>query len=142
MKTITIAGNIGKDAEIRDTKAGAVCKFSVAVKARKKDDPATWFNVSIFGKRGEALCQYLRKGSAVCVVGDLEARTYAKDGETRMDLGVVASEVTLLGGGQRESSQGRPSHNLDGFGQRESGGGGGGEFGGDDIPFAPRDSRF
>lgn len=107
MKQLTIAGRIGKDAEIRSTRDGTqVCGFTVAVSGRKKDDPATWFSVSIFGKRGEALAQYLRKGTAVTIVGDLTARTFeGRDGQTRIDLGVVASEVTLLGGGQRDEQR-------------------------------------
>lgn len=108
MKQITIAGRIGKDAEIRQTQGGtAVCKFSVATDQKRNGEKVTtWFDVSIFGKRGEALGQYLRKGSSVVVAGDLDARTYqANDGSTRLALGVVASEVTLLGGGQRDEQR-------------------------------------
>ncbi len=140
MKQIAIAGRIGKDAELRSTRDGVqVCGFSVAVSGRKKDDPATWFSVSIFGKRGEALSQYLRKGTAVSIVGDLHARTFeGRDGTTRIDLGVVASEVTLLGGGQRDeqgnggsgsrSSSSKSSPAPDPFN-------GAYDFGADDIPF-------
>lgn len=103
MKQITIAGRLGKDAELRSTQGGTqVCRFSVATDSKRGGEKVTtWFDVSIFGKRGEALCSHLRKGTVVCVVGDLDARTYQKDGETRMALGVVASEITLLGGGER-----------------------------------------
>lgn len=104
MKQINIAGRIGRDAELKYTQGGAaVCRFSVATDSKRNGEKTTtWFDVSIFGKRGEALCSHLRKGTTVCVVGDLDARTYEKNGETRMALGVVASEITLLGGGQRE----------------------------------------
>lgn len=103
MKQITIAGRLGKDAELRSTQGGTqVCRFSVATDSKRNGEKTTtWFDVGIFGKRGEALCSHLRKGTVVCVVGDLDARTYEKNGETRMALGVVASEITLLGGGER-----------------------------------------
>lgn len=108
MKVITIAGRLGRDAELKYTQGGtAVAKFSVATDSKRNGEKVTtWFDVSIFGKRGETVCQYLRKGTIVCVVGDLEARTYeARDGSTRTALCVVASEITLLGGGERDEQR-------------------------------------
>jgi single-strand DNA-binding protein len=131
VKVITIAGRLGRDAEVKSTQGGTnVCRFSVATDAKRNGEKVTtWFDVSIFGKRGEALARYLTKGTTVCVVGDLEARTFqAKDGSTKLALGVVASEVTLLGGGQRDEQR-AASPAGDGFGDA-------GSFdSGDDLPF-------
>lgn len=139
MKQITIAGRIGRDAELKYTQAGAaVCRFSVATDSKRGGEKVTtWFDVSIFGKRGEALCSHLRKGTVVCVVGDLDARTYEKNGETRMALGVVASEITLLGGGERgeqRDPESRSGGSYDRAPYSDDYGGGGGD---PDIPFAP-----
>ena len=141
MKQITIAGRLGKDAELRSTQGGTqVCRFSVATDSKRGGEKVTtWFDVSIFGKRGEALCSHLRKGTVVCVVGDIDARTYEKNGETRMALGVVASEITLLGGGERgeRSTESRSGGSYDrppphgGFGDSTPD-----DYGGDpDLPF-------
>lgn len=93
MKQVIIAGNITKDAITRTTPSGdKVTGFSVAVNDRNNN--ATFFGCSLWGKRGEALCQYLTKGSAVAVVGDLSTREH--DGKTYLDVRV--SEVTLQGG--------------------------------------------
>ena len=131
MKVITIAGRLGRDAEVKSTQGGTnVCRFSVATDAKRNGEKVTtWFDVTIFGKRGEALARYLTKGTTVCVVGELEARTFqAKDGSTKLALGVVASEVTLLGGGQRDEQR-AASPAGDGFGDA-------GSFdSGDDLPF-------
>jgi single-strand DNA-binding protein len=96
MKTITIAGNIGKDAETRTTTGGdKVTSWSVAVEERKGQDKRTvWFDVSLWGNRGEALAQYLTKGGKVAVAGELSTREH--DGKTY--LTVRADQVTLLGG--------------------------------------------
>ena len=69
MKQITIAGNIGRDAVVRRTNAGdAVAGVPVAVEERNGQDRRTlWFDCSLWGKRGEALAQYLTKGSRVTV---------------------------------------------------------------------------
>lgn len=96
MKTITIAGNIGKDASVRSTQAGdKVASWSVAVEERAGQEKRTvWFDVSLWGKRGESLAPYLTKGSKVAVSGDLSTREY----EGKTYLTVRADQVTLMGG--------------------------------------------
>lgn len=104
MKIITIAGNVGKDAELRRTSGTGdpVLNFSVAVEDRStKEKTTAWFDVSLWGKRAEALEQYVTKGTRVAVSGDLTRREY--DGKTF--LGVRADTVTLLGGGNRDEGQ-------------------------------------
>lgn len=112
MKTITIAGNVGKDAELRRTGNGdPVLNFSVAVEDRSGKEKATfWFDVALWGKRGETLEQYIKKGSRIVVTGDLTRRDH--DGKTF--LGVRASDVTLLGGNRDEgqSSTARAADNA------------------------------
>ena len=98
MKSLTIAGRLGGDAEVRRTQGGdAVTSFSVAVDDRTgKEKPAVWFRCSLWGKRGESLAQYLTKASKVAVSGELSVEVY----EGKTQLNVRAEQVTLLGGGQ------------------------------------------
>lgn len=100
MKVITIAGNIGKDAVTRRTQDGtAVTGFPVAVEDRNGREKSTfWFDVALWGTRGEKLAQYLTKGTKVVVTGDLTRR----DHEGKTYLGVKADNVTLMGGGERQ----------------------------------------
>ena len=71
MNSISIAGQLGKDAEQRFLPNGdAVASFSVA-DSQGKDKPTIWWNCSLFGKRAEALTQYLTKGQAVTVSGNV-----------------------------------------------------------------------
>ena len=99
MKNITIAGNIGKDAVVRTTQGGeSVTGWTVAVEERQGQDKRTiWFDCTLWGKRGSGLAQYLTKGTRVAVSGDLSTREH--NGKTY--LTVRASEVTLLGGGEK-----------------------------------------
>lgn len=101
MKQITIAGNIGKDAVVRHTQNGdAVAGFSVAVEERAGQEKRTlWFDVSMWGKRGEKLAQYLTKGSRVTICGDMSTREH----EGKTYLTVKASEITLQGGNSQQS---------------------------------------
>ena len=102
MKSLTIAGNIGKSAETRRTPNGdAVTSWSLAVEERKGSEKRTiWFDCSLWGKRGESLAPYLTKGGKVAVSGELSTREH--DGKTY--LTVRAEQVTLLGGGQDRDS--------------------------------------
>ena len=64
MQQLIIAGNIGKDAEVRRMQSGeAVANFSVAVDNGKDKDgnrrESTWFDCALWGKRGEGLAPYL-----------------------------------------------------------------------------------
>lgn len=103
MKTVTIAGNIGKDATTRSTQQGdKVTSWSVAVEERQgQDKRILWFDVSLWGKRGEALAQYLTKGTKVAVSGELSTREH--DGKTY--LTIRADQVTLMGGGERREDR-------------------------------------
>jgi single-strand DNA-binding protein len=101
MKNITIAGNVGKDAETRRTQSGdAVTSISIAVEDRiPKEKGTIWFRCSLWGRRGESLAQYLTKGSKVAVSGELSIEVY----EGKTNLTVKVDQVTLLGGSQDDN---------------------------------------
>jgi single-strand DNA-binding protein len=94
MKQIIIAGGLTRDATLRRTQAGdPILGFSVGV-SEGRDKPSTYFDCSLFGKRGEALEQYLKKGAKVTVIGDFSTREH--EGKTYLQVRV--SEVSLQGG--------------------------------------------
>lgn len=103
MKNITIAGNCTKDAELRTTQGGAkVAGFSVAVNGYEGGEKTTtYFDVSIWGKRGESVMQFAKKGAKIAVAGDLGTREY--NGKTY--LTVNGHDFTPMGG-KRDGSQG------------------------------------
>lgn len=103
MKSITIAGRLGRDAVLRNAGDSQVLNFSVAVDSREGREKVTyWFDVALWGGRGERLAQYLTKGTTVAVTGDLGKREH--DGKTY--LTVRANDVTLLGGGEKREDTG------------------------------------
>jgi single-strand DNA-binding protein len=99
MNSITIAGGLGRDAEIKYLNNGdPICNFSVA-DSQGRDKPTIWWNCSLFGKRGEALSQYLTKGQSVTVVGVVTEREWTdKEGNKRKSMDVRVSEIALQGG--------------------------------------------
>ncbi len=116
MNNITIAGQLGRDAEQRYLPNGdAVASFSVA-DSQGRDKPTIWWNCSIFGKRAESLAQYLTKGQAVTVSGTVSQRDYTdKDGNKRTSMDVRVNDIVLQGGrkdAEQEAPRKAPSHDA------------------------------
>lgn len=110
MNSITVAGQLGKDAEARYLPNGdAVTGFSVA-DSQGKDKPTIWWNCQLFGKRAESLTQYLTKGQAVTVSGTVSQRTYTdKNGQERTSMDVRVNDVALQGGKRDAEPSKKPS---------------------------------
>lgn len=109
MNNISIAGTLGKDAEVRYLPNGdAVCNFSVA-DSKGKDQGTIWWNCQLFGKRAESLSQYLVKGQAVTVSGNVTEREWNdKEGTKRKTMDVRVQDVALQGG-RKEQQEERPA---------------------------------
>jgi single-strand DNA-binding protein len=92
---LIVAGNLGRDPEMRYTPDGkAVTSLSVAVNAGK--DKTLWVNVATFDKLAESCSQYLHKGDQVMVSGELsEPYAYVgkEDGQPHARLEMVARVV-------------------------------------------------
>ena len=140
MNSITLTGNLGRDAETRYLSDGtAVCGFSVA-DSMGRDKPSIWWNCSLFGKRADALSQYLTKGQQVTVIGTVTEREYNdKDGQKRKSMDVRVQDVALQGGKREEAPQQRqatPRQEPQRQAPPARSNSGGFEDMDDDIPFA------
>ena len=136
MNSITITGNLGRDAEMRALNDGTpVLSFSVADN-QGKDKPSIWWNASLFGKRAESLQQYLTKGQQVTVVGTVSEREFTdKEGNRRKSMDVRVNDLALQGG-KREEGERQPSRAARQPQRSAPAGGGGFADMDDDIPFA------
>lgn len=95
MNVITIAGTAGKDAEMKYLPDGtAIAAFSVADSQGK--DKTVWWNCSLFGKRAEALGQYILKGTKVTVSGQVTEDVWVdKNGQERKTMKVRVNDIAL-----------------------------------------------
>jgi len=139
VQTLIIAGNVGKDAELRNTQGGeSVLNFTVAVSNGKDKDgndrPATWFDCSLWGKRADSLQSYITKGCKLTVRGRPTAR--AHDGKAY--LGLTVDDLTFMGStGQRDDSSQRQSGKAKAADQSQRPGGYGArdDLDQDEVPF-------
>lgn len=94
MNIITIAGRVGRDAEIRHAGDSQVARFSVADDQYKKDAPTIWWSVDLWGDRAAKLAPHIVKGGHVTVTGNVQQREH--DGKTFYSVRCV--DIALQGG--------------------------------------------
>ena len=104
---VILVGNLGRDAELRYTPAGAaVATINMATtevwndKAGQRQEKTEWHRVVLWGKSAESLAEYLVKGKQIYVEGRLQTRQWDdKDGNKRYTTEIRGDRIVLLGGG-------------------------------------------
>jgi single-strand DNA-binding protein len=134
INSVVLIGRLTRNSDLKYTPSGtAVTTFALAVNRRVKQgdqwiDMAGFFDVTLWGKIGESIAQYLIKGGQVAVQGELRQDRWEKDGQKHSRVYVVAETVQLLGGKKAgktapaAAAAARPIDDEEGFGE-------------DDIPF-------
>ena len=102
MNKCILIGNLTKDPELTTTSNGvAVCRFAIAVSRRyanaEGERETDFLNIVVWRSLGENCHKFLKKGSKVGVVGNIQSRSYdAQDGSKRYVTEIVAEEVEFL----------------------------------------------
>jgi single-strand DNA-binding protein len=110
---IIIAGNLGRDPEMRYTQDGTpVTNFSVATNRRwnspdgEQNEETVWFRITAWRRLAETCNEYLKKGRQVLIEGRLQPdpdtggpRLWTgNDGAVRASFEVTAISVRFLSG--------------------------------------------
>lgn len=104
INTITLAGRITKDVEIRYSSKGmAIGKFSLAFDRSAQDETGTYqtisnfIDVTAFGRTAELALERLHKGSAIIVEGQFQYRNYTdKDNQQKRIYEILANKIYPL----------------------------------------------
>lgn len=83
MNQVQLLGRFVRDPETRYSQgenATCVTRFTIAVNRRSKDAGADFISCIAFGKSGESIFQYFKKGNAICLAGHIQTGSYEKDG--------------------------------------------------------------
>lgn len=107
---VILLGNLTRDPQLRYLQNNmAVCDFGLAVNRRYKDrdgnlkDDVCFVDLAAWGKGGETINQYCRKGSQLLVEGRLKLDQWTgQDGQKRSKLTVVVENFQFVG--RREDS--------------------------------------
>jgi len=105
MNKVIMMGRLTRDPEVRYSQGAgeqlAIGRFSIAVDRRfarrgasQEEATADFFNCTAFGKQGEFVEKYLKKGTKVVVVGRLQNDNYTdKNGNKQYSVQIIVEEV-------------------------------------------------
>lgn len=123
MNVAILCGRLTRDPEVRYGASGnAVANFSLAVDRRFKREgqaEADFFNCVAFGKQGEFVERYLRKGTKILLQGEIQNNNYTnKDGQEVRTVQIIANSIEFAesknnqqGNQQKAEPQNEPTPN-------------------------------
>ena len=98
---VIIAGNLTRDAELRQTQSGtSVCNITIAVNEKQSNGETrtTFVSCDSFGKTAENISKYFSKGKPILVEGHLRQDNYEdKNGNKQTKLKVVVEKFEFVG---------------------------------------------
>lgn len=114
LNKVFLMGNLTRDPELRYTPSGtAVCEFGLAVNRQwttpdgEKREETCFVDCQMWGRRGEVISEYMRKGRPLFVEGRLQLDQWeGKDGQKRSRMRVVAENFEFIGGRSDEGNRG------------------------------------
>lgn len=101
---VIVSGNLTRDPELRMAGSTPLLQMGIAVNDRKKnnttgewEDVPNFFDVLVWGTRGESLSRFLKKGTKVVVSGRLRwSQWQTAEGDKRSKVEIVAEDVEFL----------------------------------------------
>lgn len=111
---VILVGNLGADPDVKHLSSGQVVTTLSLATSESWTDKATgekkerteWHRVKLWGKLGEIAGEYLKKGRQVYIEGSLRTEKYqAADGSDRYTTDIIASEMQMLGGADRQGER-------------------------------------
>ena len=107
LNKVVLSGRLTSKPELKVTPSGInVCSFSIAIKRRGAEE-SDFVNCQAWRKTAEFISQYFDKGSAICVTGSIQTRSWNdNNGNKRYATEVVVDEAMFVD--SRSDSQNTP----------------------------------
>lgn len=111
---VILGGKIARDPELRTTQSGISCTtFTVAVNRKRTKDggepQADFINVQAWRQTAEFITKFFRKGSSICIVGQIQTRSWTdKDGKKQFATEVLADEAYFVDSKAESQPQSTP----------------------------------
>jgi single-strand DNA-binding protein len=114
LNKVLLLGRLTRDPETRATQSGsAVVSFGLAVnrtyfrkESNERVEEACFVDVEAWGRTGETIARYLKKGRQIFIEGRLKFDSWEKDGQKRTKLSVVAENFQFVDGPDGSSNGG------------------------------------
>lgn len=105
MNKVHLIGNLTKDPELRYTKQNTpVASYTIAINSRYGEQQQTDFiNISSWGKSGEFVSKYFKKGQPIAITGRLKNRNYEdNNGVKHYSMEVITEDIEFVGSKKEE----------------------------------------
>ncbi len=116
---VILLGRLGADPEIRYTQTGTpVATLSLATnkswkgKDGQKQEKTEWHRVILWSKLAELSGQYLSKGREVYIEGELQTRSWEKDGQKKYTTEIVGQTLQFIGSGASKGAGGSATDDM------------------------------
>ena len=105
LNKVILAGRITADPELKQTPSGvSLVTFSLAVNRRfgsrdgqNQQPEADFFRITAWRSTAEFIAKYFRKGSAICICGSIQNRTWTdQNGQKRYMTDIIADEANFV----------------------------------------------
>lgn len=106
LNKVTLIGNMVRDPEAKSLSSGQhLTRFSLATnyawqdaRTKEKREAVDFHDVIAWGKLGDIITKYVKKGSKIYVEGRLRNRAFVgRDGQRKTKAEVVADNLIMLG---------------------------------------------
>ena len=122
LNKVVLAGRLTADPELRQTPSGvSVTSFSIAINRRfsrnneQGEQQTDFINVVAWRQTAEFITKYFRKGSAICVTGSIQTRSWQdQQGQKRYATDVVVDEAMFVDS-RNESNNAQGSYVPDAY---------------------------
>lgn len=100
MNKVQLIGRLTKDPELRYTNSNTpVARYTIAINTGYGEKQQTdYINITTWGKSGEFVSNYFKKGQAIAIVGRLKNNNYEdKDGNKKYTIEVITEDIEFIG---------------------------------------------
>ncbi len=128
LNKVVLAGRITADPELKQTGTGvSVLSFTIAVNrsyvsknSEQGERQADFINVVAWRQTAEFISKYFRKGSAICVTGSIQTRSWQdQQGQRRYATEIIADEAMFVES-RNDSNAGQSAYAPDTYTQAPS----------------------
>lgn len=111
LNKVILGGRLTAEPELKTTTSGlSVTTFTIAVNRKSADKKADFIECVAWRGTAEFITRYFSKGSAICVCGSLQTRTWEdKNGAKRKTVEIIVDEASFVEGKNTEETYDAPA---------------------------------
>lgn len=125
MNKVILIGRLARDPEVRYTQGAepmAICRFAIAVdrpyssRRNENEKTADFLNCVAFGRRGENIGQFFKKGNRIAVIGRIQTGEYTdQSGNKRYTTDIVIDDFEFVESRAEREASSQNSSNASNF---------------------------